>query len=174
MANKKIASEKLDRDYKLYYTNLQRFCYLKLKNQEQTDDCVQESFYILYKHYLKDEEIINVAGFLYKIADNLIKAQWRQNQKAENIVQIDTLAETLAVNESEDYSEIDYDLLAEKLISTLSEKDKQLYKLKYIDRKSIKEISEELNSSFDAVAKRLSRLRIKVKEIIKEQFEGGD
>lgn len=173
MSKKQIATEKLEQDYKLYYMNLHRFCKIKLKNEEQADDCVQESFYILYKHYINNEEIKNVAGFLYKIADNLIKAQWRENQKAENIIQIDSIAETLAVKE-EAYSDLDYDSLAENLISTLSESEKLLYELKYIENKSIKEISEELNSSFDAIAKRLSRLRQKVKEQITEQFEGGD
>jgi len=174
VGNKRIASEKLDRDYKLYYSNLQRFCNLKLKNQDQTDDCVQECFYILYKHYLKNEDIKNVAGFLYKIADNLIKAQFRQNQKAEKIIPIDTLVETLAVEDEADYSNLDYDSLAEKIVSEFNSKEQELYRLKYIENKSIKEIAEELNTSFDAIAKRLSRLRLKVKEIIKIQFEGGD
>lgn len=173
MSKKQIANEKLERDYKLYYTNLQRFCKIKLKNQVQADDCVQESFYILYKHYIKNEEIKNVAGFLYKIADNLIKEQWRENQKAENVIQIDSMAETIAAKEN-NYSDIDYDSLAENLILTLNENEKIIYKLKYIENKSIKEISQELNLSFDVIAKRLSRLRQKVKEQIKDQFEGGD
>lgn len=171
---KQKANEKLENAYKLYYNNLHRFCLLRLKNQEQTEDCIQECFFILYKHYLKNEEIINTGGFLYKIADNLIKAQWRENKKAENIVQIDSLAETLAAEEQPDYSDIDYDDLAAKLISELNEKEKELYRLKYIESKSIKEIADELNSSFDAIAKRLSRLRQKVKDIISQQFEGGD
>lgn len=173
MSKKQIANEKLERDYALYYMNLHRFCKMKLKNHEQADDCVQESFYILYKHYIKNEEIKNVAGFLYKIADNLIKEQWRENQKAENVIQIDSMAETIAAKES-NYSDLDYDSLAEKLILTLNENEKIIYKLKYIENKSIKEISQELNLSFDVIAKRLSRLRQKVKEQIKEQFEGGD
>ncbi len=175
---KQIANEKLENAYKLYYNNLHRFCLLRLKNQEQAEDCVQESFYILYKHYLKNEEIINVGGFLYKIADNLIKTQWRENKKAESIVQLDSIADSLAdsqlMEELNDFSDIDYDNMAENLISELTEKEKELYKLKYVENKSIKEIADELNSSFDAIAKRLSRLRQKVKDIITQQFEGGD
>ncbi len=174
MSNKRLANEKLDRDYKLYYANLQRFCMLKLKNQDQTEDCVQESFYILYKHYLKNEDIKNVSGFLYKIADNLIKAQWRENKKQENVVQLETVADALITEDITDYSDFDYDLLAEKLVSEFNVNEQEIYKLKYIENKTIKEIGEELNLSFDVVAKRLSRLRQKVKEIIKIQFEGGD
>lgn len=173
MSKKQIASQKLERDYNLYFSNLQRFCMVKLKNQEQADDCVQESFYILYEHYMKDEDIKNVAGFLYKIADNLIKTQWRENQKAENTVQIDSLSDTIPAKEDE-YSNIDYDLLAEKLLLTLNQREKELYKLKYIENKSIDEISSQLNMTYQAVAKRLSRLRQRVKEMITDHFEGDD
>ncbi len=173
MSIKQTANEKLDRDYRLYYTNLLRFCNVKLKNQEQADDCVQECFYILYEHYMKNEDIKNVLGFLYKVADNLIKAQWRENQKAENVVQIDSIADTVPAKDDK-YSDIDYDLLAEQLLQALNESEKELYKLKYIEHKSIKQIAKELNTSFDAVAKRLSRLRQKIKEHITEHFKGGD
>ena len=173
MSKKQIANAKLERDYGLYFSNLQRFCMVKLKNQEQVEDLVQECFYILYQHYMKDEDIKNVAGFLYKIADNLIKAQWRENQKMEKMVQIDDLSDTIPAKIDE-YSDIDYDLLAEKLLRNLSESEKQLYKLKYIDNKSLDEIANQLNMNYQAVAKRLSRLRQKVKDLITEHFEGDD
>lgn len=173
MSKKQTANEKLERDYNLYYINLQRFCMVKLKNQEQADDCVQECFFILYQHYMKDEDIKNVAGFLYKIADNLIKAQWRENQKAETVIQIDSLSDTIPAK-TDEYSDLDYDLLAEKLLLALNEKEKELYKLKYIENKYLDEISRELNMTYQAVAKRLSRLRQKVKGLITDHFEGDD
>ena len=122
---------------------------------------------------MKGEDIKNVAGFLYKIADNLIKTQWRENQRAEKTVQIETLSDIIPSNRDE-HSDTDYDALAEKLLQTLSDNEKELYKLKYIDNKSIEEISEELKINYQAVAKRLSRLRQKVKELITEYFEGVD
>lgn len=173
MSKKEIANKKLERDYELYYINLHRFCKLKLKNQEQADDCVQESFYILYKHYIKNEEIKNVAGFLYKIANNLIKEQWRENQKAQNVISIDSIAEIVPAEENT-CGELDYDLLAENLVLMLNENERIIYKLKYVENMSIKEIAEKLGLSFDVTAKRLSRLRQKIKDEIKKQFEGGD
>lgn len=173
VSKKQIANAKLERDYGLYFANLQRFCLVKLKNQDQADDLVQECFYILYEHYMKDEDIKNVAGFLYKIADNLIKAQWRENQKAEKMVQIDEVSDIIPAR-TDEYSDIDYDLLAERLLKTLSENERELYKLKYIDNKSLDEISTELCMNYQATAKRLSRLRQKVKDLITEYFEGDD
>lgn len=146
---------------------------VKLKNQEQADDCVQQSFLILYEHYMKGEDIKNTAGFLYKIADNLIKTQWRENKRAEKTVQIETVSDLIPSN-ADEYSDTDYDVLAEKLLQTLSDSEKELYKLKYAENKSIEEIAAELEMSYQAVAKRLSRLRQKVKEMITEYFEGVD
>ena len=129
---------------------------------------------VYYKRILSGEEIGNTIAYLYKIADNLVKTQWRQDKKANNIIPLDDLAETLATNEVYDYSNIDYDFCAEKIIKILDEKEQYLYKLKYTDQKSIAEIAEELNISFDATAKRLSRLRQKVKEMVEEEMKGED
>ena len=123
---------------------------------------------VYYKRILNGEEIGNVSAFLYKIADNLIKTQWRQDKKANNIIPLDDIAEALVAEDIYDYSNIDYDSCAEKIIGILDEKEQKLYRLKYTDQKSIAEIAEELNISFDATAKRLSRLRQKVKEMVEE------
>lgn len=129
---------------------------------------------VYYKRVLSGEEIENTGAYLYKIADNLIKTQWRQDKKANNIISLDDVAETLAINEVFDYGNIDYDSCAEKIIGILDEKEQYLYKLKYTDQKSIAEIAEELNISFDATAKRLSRLRQKVKEMVEKEMKGED
>lgn len=129
---------------------------------------------VYYKRILSGEEIVNTGAFLYKIADNLIKTQWRQDKKANDVISLDEVAETLATDEVNNYSDIDYDALAEKIIENLDEKEQYFYKLKYTDKKSIAEIAEELNISFDATAKRLSRLRQKVKELIEKEMKGED
>ena len=129
---------------------------------------------VYYKRILSGEEIGNTGAFLYKIADNLVKTQWRQDEKANNILPLDDLAESLATDEVYDYSNIDFDSCAERIINILDEKEQYLYKLKYTDQKSIAEIAEELNISFDATAKRLSRLRQKVKEMVEEEMKGED
>ena len=117
---------------------------------------------------MKDEEIHNIKLYLYKIADNLIKSEWRKNKKNEDVVDIDSLAEVLTVSSS-DFEKIDFDELIEKFSSSLNENEYMIYKLKYIEDKSIKQISEETGLSFEAVAKRISRLRNKLKEMFLTQ-----
>ena len=174
MQNKKRADEQLRRAYDTYYEKIARFCNIKLKNRNEAEDCVQECFMVYYKRILSGEEIGNTGAFLYKIADNLVKTQWRQDKKANNILPLDDLAESLSATEVIDCSNIDFDSCAERIINILDEKEQFLYKLKYTDQKSIAEIAEELNISFDATAKRLSRLRQKVKEMVEEEMKGED
>lgn len=164
----------LRQSYDTYYEKIARFCNIKLKNRNEAEDCVQECFMVYYKRILSGEEIGNTSAFLYKIADNLIKTQWKQDKKANNIIPLDEVAETLVADEVYDYGNIDYDLCAEKIIKVLDEKERLLYQLKYIDRKSLAEIAKELNISFDATAKRLSRLRQKVKAMVEEEMKGED
>lgn len=174
LQNKKRADELLRQSYDTYYEKIARFCNIKLKNRNEAEDCVQECFMVYYKQILNGEEIENTGAFLYKIADNLIKTQWRQDKKANNIISLDEVAEILATNEVLDYSNIDYDSCAERIIKILDEKERLLYQLKYTEQKSIAEIAEELNISFDATAKRLSRLRQKVKAMVEEEMKGED
>lgn len=168
MVSNKQANEKLDLAYKEYYNDLLRFCNSRLKNQHQADDCVQECFLVLYKRFLKNDEIHNVKLYLYKIADNVIKSQWRKNKKNDEIVDIDALAEVLTVNSTQ-FESLDFENLDEKFSSALNENEYLVYKLKYIEDKSIKQISEETGLSFETVAKRLSRIRNKLKEIFLTQ-----
>ena len=174
MQNKKWAEQLLRRAYDTYYEKIARFCNIKLKNRTEAEDCVQECFMVYYKRILSGEEIVNTGAFLYKIADNLIKTQWRQDKKANDVISLDEVAETLATDDVNNYSDIDYDALAEKIIEILDEKEQNLYRLKYTEQKSIAEIAKKLNISFDAAAKRLSRLRQKVKEMVEKEMKGED
>lgn len=174
MNNKKQADEILRQTYATYSEKIGRYCNIKLKNRSEADDCVQECFMIFYRRILSGEKIENAGAFLYKIADNIIKSQWRQDKKMNNIVPLDEVSETVAVPETVDCGYIDFDLYAKKIVKALDEKEQTVYKLKYVDGRSIAEISEELNISFDAVAKRLSRMRQKVKKIIAEETKGDE
>mgnify|MGYP003456944055 CR=1 FL=1 len=54
----------------------------------------------------------------------------------------------------------------------MNENELLVYRLRYVEDKTIKEISEETALSFEAVAKLLSRLRQKLKEEFLEDYKG--
>lgn len=160
------ANEVLKNCYAQYSDGLLRYCTLKLGRQEDADDCVQECFFVLYKHLLKGENIQNAGAFLYTTAKNLLKAQWRKDQKARNNLPLDELADSLAAaEESFADAEIDYDRCAAELVSALTAPEQELYRLRYMEQKSLAVISDELGINFYAAAMRLSRVRAKIKEL---------
>lgn len=174
MSNKKNADEILRQTYSTYSEKIGRYCNIKLKNRSEADDCVQECFLVFYKAVLRGENIDNKGAFLYKTADNLIRNQWRRDKKNNKIISLDDISENVSTPDIVDCGNIDFDLYADKIIKALSENEQAIYKLKYVDDKSIADISAELNISFDAVAKRLSRLRQKVREMIKNETKGDE
>ena len=174
MSNKKNADEILRQTYSTYSKKIGRYCNIKLKNRSEADDCVQECFMVFYKAVLRGENIDNKGAFLYKTADNLIRNQWRRDKKNNKIISLDDISENVSTPDIVDCGNIDFDLYADKIIKALSENEQAIYKLKYVDDKSIADISAELNISFDAVAKRLSRLRQKVREMIKNETKGDE
>lgn len=174
MQTKKQADAVFRDAYDTYFEKIARFCGIKLKQRTEAQDCVQECFVVYYKAILRGEKIENTGAYLYKIADNLIKAQYRADKKTLNTVPIDELSEVLADDLKYDCSNFDFDLYAKKIISALDEKERNLYDLKYVHKLSIDEIAKELGISFEAAAKRLSRMRQKVKMIIKEKMEGDE
>ncbi len=172
MSNKKQVDEEFKLVYDTYFENINRFCNVKLKNRNEAQDCIQECFTVYYKRLLQGEKIENPGAYLYKIADNIVNSQFRRDKKQMNFVDINDLREELYVENMPDYSNLDYDMVAEKIIKELNTKEKELYELRYINKKSLEEISQTLNISFTAVAQRLFRLREKVKKIVNEEMKG--
>ena len=78
----------------------------------------------------------------------------------------------------EEYDErlelIDYDMFAKMLIDFLSDEEKELYNLRYVQKISVEEISEKIGISRPAASMRLMRLRNKIKDMVYSiNFEEG-
>ena len=176
---KQYADAQLTQAYENYMLDITKYCTVRLKeNKDAVDDCVQEVFLVYYNRLLKGEEFEKVRAFLYRTADNICKAADTDFvRKAKKRVNLETVEEVAATPIDNKASSYDYDKLKEILINELSPAEQHLYKLKYVDRLSLKEIGEELNIPPAAVANRTSRLRTKIKSlispIIENNTEGG-
>lgn len=168
--NKSDADIILSKCYDDCYQSILKYCRVRLgKFDSHAHDCVQESFIILYSKLKSGEAIDNPRAFLYRTADNFIKRTVKEcsKQQSRNI----PLEEIYAVTVSSVPmipDDFDYDKYAEALISKLNEDEKQIYSMKYSDKMSIGEIAVYLNISPAAAAKRLQRMRDKVKQLISE------
>lgn len=142
------------------------------------DDCVQEAFLVYYNRMLSGEEIENPRAYLYRTVDNFAKRAVEDYSKSlKRTVSLDEAVEKCADTLPFDLENTDYDVLAQKLLDTLSEQEKQFYRLKYIEHLPLSEIAEKLEISPTAAAKRSSRLRKEIKDklayFIESQSEGG-
>ena len=168
--NKSDANNILSKCYDDCYQSLLKYCRVRLRNfDSHAHDCVQEAFIVLYSKLKSDETIENPRAFLYRTADNFIKRTIRDcsEQQSRNVPLDDIYAFTVSSVPmiSDDF---DYDKCAETLISKLSDDEKQIYIMKYSNKMSIGEIANYLNISPAATAKRLQRMRDKVKQLVSE------
>lgn len=170
---KRAADEMLSAACRDYKGCLEKYCRVRLgEAADSVDDCVQETFYIYYKKLLNGETIEKPKAFLYRTADNMIKRKLSEHYKdASHTVSLDEARDKEAVTSDETASLLDYDKLKDTLLSVLTEKEQYLYRLKYEQRKSLKEIGEILNIPPATVANRTSRLRSKIKGLVGSVIE---
>ena len=166
---KNISIEQTVKDcYEKYYQSIFKYCRVRLGDfSEHAEDCVQDTFVILQRKLYDGEKIEQLRAFLYRTADNFVKRAIERYSKER--------ARTVELNEAENIpvtqiisDDFDYDKLAETLITTLTQKEQELYTLKYVQRKSLSEISVLLNIKPNTVAQRTLRLRQHIKDLIYE------
>ncbi len=170
MSYKKEADELLKQAYKQYYSDVYRFAlsYL-MKDRASVDDVVQETFIVLYNKYLDGEEVTYTKAFLFKTADNFIKKKFREIQRNANNISIDEITELPSENEDLD-ARLSFEEYSRQISEALSDRDAELFRLRYIDRYSLEEISAMLNVSISAVGTRVYRLRQRLIRIIENKL----
>lgn len=168
--DKKLNIEQFFNDcYEQYYQSLFKYCRVRLGEfSEHAEDCVQDAFVILQRKLNEGETIEQPRAFLYRTADNFVKRTAehyiKERTRTVDLSQVESVS--VAPEISDDF---DYDRLAQILLETLTQQEQELYILKYVRRKSLKEIAEMLDIQPTAVAKRVSRLRQRIKDLIYEQ-----
>lgn len=166
--NKAYADDMLKQAYKNYYSDVYRFCLSILMNdRESIDDCVQETFIVLYKKYLEGEKVEYVKAFLFKTVQNFVKKRLRENTKTNQYVSLEDVTELVSQNEDMD-EKLSFDEYSRQISDALSQRDAELFKLRYIDDYSLEEIAQILNLSISVVGTRLHRLRKRLIIILKE------
>ena len=148
-----------------YSDLLYKTSFLMLKNQQDSEDIVQETFiaYIKNNPELNDEE--HKKAWLLKVAQNKCK-NLLKSHKIRAYVPFDDVEEVIPGEEKELYEEDSSELLA---ISNLSYKYKSVITLYYIENYSIEETAKILDISVSAVKMRLKRGREKLKIEFKDR-----
>ena len=161
--------EKIIDEYNGYVYKIIENMVSKKLNQEDVEEIVSDTFFILWKNRnkLKDENLLS--SYIAGITRNLVREKIRKVNFNMDISEYE--------NVLQDFSGIDMICEQREKISIIKQKvnsmkkeDVLIFNLYYYSSKSIKEISKMLNISEFSVKSRLYRIR---KHISKELEKGG-
>lgn len=169
---KKGIEVKFTQIYNAYKSAIYKFCLARLKGDSQrAEDCMQNAFMVLYKKLLNSEEIENPRAFLYKTAQNFVMKCFEEISKENNkIVPITDYRDELVDHQNQVDNYVDFEVLYRKLTDILTPDEQMLLQLKYIEDLTIEQTAQKLKISKPAAAKRLQRLREKIKSYFGENF----
>ncbi len=154
----------------LYYDDVYHLCLSRLKIHEDAADVTQEVFLFFQENYneLEDEFI---KAWLYAVADNKIKEQFRAIAKREKELIYGTVfgsqTSTDILYEMEEDNKVTPEELEKKkksILDSLTEKELELFEMFYTKHLEYKELAKVLNVSEGAVRTRVYRLNLKLKE----------
>lgn len=135
------------------------FSYLKV--QEQAKDLTQEVLIKAYENIEKFEGNSRIRSWLYRIAYNLAM-NWLEREKGMEIPLDEFLEQNLqetADNQDKAFEKAETIGLLKKAVESLKEQHKIILKLRYVEDKSYKEISEILALPLNTVKIRILRAK---------------
>ncbi len=161
-----------------YSAVIYRLAAKMLENPQDAEDVLQETFIKAYRHFKNFDGRSSVSTWLYRIATNEALMMLRKRkyisvsidepngtseQEPLQIIDWCCLPETeLMSSEAQDYLEV--------AVAKLPHSLRVVFLLRDIDGLSTKETSEALNLSESAVKTRLSRARMRLRELLSEYF----
>ncbi len=165
-----ISFERATEIANLYYNDIYHLCLSRLKKEENAADVTQEVFLFFQEKYNElDDDYIK--AWLYKVADNKIKEQFRAIAKREKELIYGTVfasqTSTDILYKMEEDNKVTPEELEEKkksILSSLSEKELELFEMVYTKHMEYEELAKAFDISEHAVRGRVYRLRLKIKE----------
>lgn len=143
-------------DLKEQYNRIYRYCYIRVHNRELAEDLTQETFLRFLEHpeYKNSSEPLK---YLYTIAKNLCIDEYRKKT-------VDAIPENYSDEQHDTEEELIENILLKQSISSLSEIDREIILLRYVNDVPISVISSMYNMSRFALYRKiksiLSRLRL--------------
>ena len=165
-----ISAERAKEVADLYYDDVYHLCYSRLKNETDASDVTQEVF-LFFQENCDELEDNYIRAWLFAVADNKIKEEFRSIAKREKELIFGSVFGTMTsadiLYEMEEDNKITDEELEEKkqgILSSLSEKELELFEMVYTKRMEYAELAKALDITEHAVRSRVYRLRLKIKD----------
>ncbi|WP_028516438.1 RNA polymerase sigma factor [Ruminococcus flavefaciens] len=131
------------------YDKIYRYCYIKVKHKETAEDITQETF-LRYLEHPQYSSIDKTLQLLYTIAGNLCRDEFRKHKT-------DELTDTEASSENVEENVLS-DLELKNALKKLSDDDRELILLRYINGVPVNVMAKLYNISRFALNRRINRV----------------
>ena len=155
-----------------YYIDIYKYCAARL-DISYAEDITNEVFELLCQKW-QNLENKNYKSWLYKTADNFIKNFHKKHKRRiEKEMYIDdSITDIFSYEQNfEIISDEEIEKYKDEILKILTERERQLFDMKYIEKLSIAQIGEILHISKNNVKQRLYRLREKIKIEITQKLK---
>ncbi|WP_106793227.1 RNA polymerase sigma factor [Aquimarina sp. Aq78] len=140
-----------------------------VKNHDDTDDILQNVFIKVYKNIKKFKGDSKLYSWLYRIATNESITFLNQKAKKYNISNEELSLQLIQNLEADVYYEGDQiQLMLQKAIATLPQKQQQVFNMKYFQELKYREMSEILETSEGALKASYHLASKKIEEFLKK------
>lgn len=175
-----MKKSKIDKAFEQLYDEyagyVQAYCNYKLKDYpDYVQDCVQDTFRVLYENLKEDVEIQYPKAFLLKTASNFVKLKFREIDKQKKTVSTDDENITLAYEEyfDDDIEQETILRIKNEILAELSDDERELLEETCKSNKDVymttRQLAQKYNCSENAIRQRIFILRAKIKKCIKEK-----
>lgn len=142
--------------YRLYVEQVFRYLFSKIGNLHEAEDVTAQTFLAAFESFDKFRQDGHFASWLFGIAHNKAMDHFRRrdnlssmDESSEIPVEDNTLSKVIQTEQEQALS---------KLIQALTEKERELLRLRFLAEMSFPEIARFLNRNEEAVKKRTYRL----------------
>ena len=162
-STKSVCEEKhFDTLFKAHYQTATNYIYYKCGNLQQAEDIVQDAFVKIWKR-CADIIYETAKSFLFTICNNALRNEFKHQKvvlRHEAIPRDNSDYETPDfIMETEDFRK-----QLENAIASLSSKEREVFLLSRIDKKTYKEIAEITGITVKAVERRMSNAFINLRK----------
>lgn len=164
-----LKDEEIEQSANLYYNDIYKFCVSRCENKEDGEDIAQSVFLLLIEKAGKLENL-SIKAWLYQVSDLKIKEYFRKKKLNDRFIRYEDCA-NIATNNNiderlvENFEEL-LNSTQRKILDILSDKEKVIFIKRFIEKKSIKLIADEIKATEANVRVQTHRVKNKAKEVI--------
>ncbi len=161
-----------------YRAPLFKYCFYRLRdNLELTEETVDDVLHVLYRKWDSIDPDGNVRAWLYRVADLEIKSHLKKYERYYKYNE--SLEEALEEGKSRELQHFDEyfadntpeEIYMEELRLRLPEEDREIFTLRFIEKRTIEEASRSIGMPYSTLRLRISRLERLVRAEIKKIFD---